>query len=310
MPDVGPYNKMLPYLPEPGGFGGLGGRGGPRNDVFGTKRIPSLRGSSNIGGNLQPTLNQGKLNFSGPSRNAVVVRGERQPSKTGQNPPSQWYGDQARALVIPRSKPKVTLGQPETPVPKGLPWTRHSDAQWSKSKGGGGQSPNFVLKGDAQSPYDVVVRGQRQPTTDAKFTDLMGPVSKAISAAATVELTRRIIDSGEKTDKVEIPKSKFTEMVGITHGNMQRSKEIAKRNNQPTLLNSNLQNKRSASPGQKSKNDVLNIGVGSKTTTAYEVQLRGGDIFPLDKTIGKLAAFPVTVLGKVLKVGGGMLTEE
>lgn len=257
-------------------------------------RAMTLRGSSHIGGNLQPSYNQGKLNFSGSDRNAVVVRGQRQPSKTGQNPPAQSYGDRQRALVIPRSElaiPKNELAIPKNEVAIVKPKVTLEPGM----RVGAGLPPGRKF-------------------TNTKFTDLMGrntgPASKAISAAATVEVTRRIIDSGEKTDKVEIPKSKFTEMVGITHGNMRRSKEIAKRNNQPTLLNSNLENKRSGFPGQKSKNDVLNIGVGSKTTTAYEVQLRGGDIFPLDRTIGRLAAFPVTVLGKVLKVGGGMLTEE
>lgn len=259
-------------------------------------RAMTLRGSSNIGGNLQPSYNQGRLNFSGPSRNAVVVRGQRQPSETGQNPPSQWYGDQARSLVIPRSE--VAIPKSEVMIPR---------AEVAIVKPKVTIEPGMRV-GAGVPPGKTISRGSQFKTLRPGGPSIAAPA--AIGLAASVELTRRIIDSGKKTDKVEIPKSKFTEMVGITHGNMRRSKEIAKRNNQPTLLNSNLQNKRSNSPGQKSKNDVLNVGVGSKTTTAYEVQLRGGDIFPLDKTIGRLAAFPVTVLGKVLKVGGGMLTEE
>lgn len=131
----------------------------------------------------------------------------------------------------------------------------------------------------------------------------------AVSLATSAELTRRLLDTPAQK-QVEVPKSKFTDMVGISFGDMGRTEEVAERNNQPTILNSNIKSKRRNSPGQKNKNDTLNLGVGSKKTTTYEVQLRGGDIFPLDKTIGKLAAFPVTVIGKVLKVGGGLLTEE
>lgn len=144
---------------------------------------------------------------------------------------------------------------------------------------------------------------------------------RAIGIAATMETMRRIVDEfsegppPEEKTTVRLPNSlaeryghRITPMTpgSIDFGYTPNTDDRAKDKGKGTIKDEGIKPKKPLAPGQKEPQDVVPVGQGSQ----YEINLRGGSIFPLDVTIGKLAKFPVTVTGKLLKVGGSLLTEE
>jgi len=181
--------------------------------------------------------------------------------------------------------------------------------------GGRSVGPARRMRPSIPQPTIIEANLVNRPLLGTKYA------GRAVGIAATMEVMRRIVDEFSEgppppeVTTVRLPNSlaerygqRITPMApgSIDFGYTPNTDDRAKDKGKGTIKDQGIKPKVRHAPGQKEPQDV--VPVGSKSQ--YEINLRGGSIFPLDVTIGKLAKFPVTVTGKLLKVGGSLLTEE